>query len=56
MGDTVKENLWGRTYVAETCLSERERLSALKRWFSIELTEDEQEGIVGWRTQLPDAV
>lgn len=48
----VKENLGGKTSVVETCLTEEERVTALQKWFGIELTESEKEGIKGWQTEL----
>lgn len=48
----VKENLGGKTKVAQVCETEPERVAALRRWFGIELTAEEREGIKGWRTEL----
>jgi len=50
--NVVKENLGGRTQVVETCASEDERVAALKKWFGIELTDEERRGIAGWRTEI----
>jgi arylamine N-acetyltransferase len=48
----VKENLGGRTSVVERCEPEEERVRALEKWFGITLTEEEQQGIRGWPTEL----
>jgi hypothetical protein len=48
----VKENICGKTLVVETCATEDARITALRRWFGIELTEEERRGILGWKTQL----
>ena len=48
----VKENMGGKTSVVETCRTEKERVEALRKFFGIDLTEEEQEGIKGLRTQL----
>ena len=48
----VKENLGGKTQVVETCTCEDDRVAALRRWFDIELTEEERRGIVGWKSEL----
>lgn len=55
VGDTIKENLGGKTKVVETFSSEDDRIDALKRWFNITLTERERKGIQGWRTELCSA-
>lgn len=49
---TVKENLSGKTVVVQECLSEQERIGALKKWFGIALTDEEREGIRGHVTEL----
>jgi arylamine N-acetyltransferase len=49
---TVKENLGGKTIVVETCVTEKDRIAALGKWFGITLTEGEVGGIAGWRTEL----
>jgi arylamine N-acetyltransferase len=51
-GGVVKENLGGKTQVVQVCENEKERVEALKKWFGIELTEEEKEGIKGWKTEL----
>lgn len=48
----VKENVAGKTKVVKICESEEERVQALREWFGMELTEEEREGIRGWRTEL----
>ncbi|KAF2846245.1 cysteine proteinase [Plenodomus tracheiphilus IPT5] len=52
VGGMVKENLGGRTRVIQECATEEERVEALKKWFGITLTQEEREGIKGWRTEL----
>ena len=49
---TVKENLGGRTKVVQECKTEDERVEALKKWFGIELGQEEIEGIRGFQTEL----
>jgi arylamine N-acetyltransferase len=51
---TVKRNLGGRTEVVQQCHSEAERIDALKRWFGITLTDEEQGGIKGLVTELKE--
>jgi arylamine N-acetyltransferase len=48
----VKENLGGKTQVVEMCTTEGDRIAVLRRWFDIELTEEERRGIVGWKTEM----
>ncbi|MCJ1310208.1 N-terminal acetyltransferase [Agyrium rufum] len=48
----VKENLGGKTAVIETLATEEERIAALKRHFGITLTEEQREGIRGFRTEI----
>lgn len=48
----VKENLGGRTRVVKECVSEAERIEALKEYFDIELNEEEIDGIKGWVTEI----
>jgi arylamine N-acetyltransferase len=43
----VKENVNGKTEAVEVCGSEKERVEALRKWFEIELTEEERMGIRG---------
>lgn len=47
-----KENLGGRTRVMQVFRTEDERISALKMWFGIELTEEERLAIRGHSTEL----
>ena len=49
---TVKENLGGRTKIVRECLSEMERIEALKTWFGIRLTDEETKGIQGRVAEL----
>jgi len=48
----IKENLGGKTSIVETCVSEKDRIAALGKWFGISLTEVEKKGITGWKTEL----
>lgn len=48
----VKRNVGGKTEVVEVCSTEPERIDALKKWFGIELTEDEIAGIKSSVTEL----
>lgn len=48
----VKENLGGRTKVVKECVSEAERVEALREWFGIELTAEERDSIRGHVTEL----
>lgn len=48
----VKENLGGKTSIVQDCQTEQERMEALEKWFGIRLTKEEQDGIVGWGTEL----
>lgn len=52
VNELVKANLGGRTEVVQHCVSENERIEALKLWFGIILTQEERDGIRGWRTEL----
>lgn len=49
----VKENMGGKTSTVKTCLTEGERVEALKSHFGITLTNDEIEGIRGTVAELP---
>lgn len=49
---TVKENLGGKTRLVQECRTEEERVKALKEWFGIGLTEEEEKAIEGFRTAL----
>ena len=49
---TVKENLGGRTKVVQECVTEEERIEALKSWFDIHLTDKEAKSIQGWVSEL----
>ncbi|KAI9653653.1 MAG: N-terminal acetyltransferase [Bathelium mastoideum] len=48
----VKRNTGGKTEVVKVCETEDERVEALCEWFGIELTEEQRQGIKGWRTEL----
>lgn len=49
---TIKENLGGRTRIVTECESESERVTALRHFFDIKLSDSEILGIQGWRSQL----
>lgn len=51
----VKRNMGGKTEVVEVCSTEPERISAMKNWFGIGLTEDEIAGIKGTVMELTPA-
>jgi len=48
----LKRNMSGKTEMLKTCQTEAERVDAVKEWFGITLTLDEQAGIKGWRMEL----
>lgn len=48
----VKRNLGGKTSLVKTCVTEEERVEALKEYFGITLTDDERESIRGTKTEL----
>ena len=50
--DTFKENLGGQTDIVQVCRTEDERVQGLKRWFDMELTDDERRAIEGRPTEL----
>lgn len=52
VNELVKENLGGKTKVVQECRSEEERVEALKKWFGVELTEEERLAIKGHMTEL----
>ena len=52
-GADVKENNGGRTSLAMSCRTERERVEALKTLFGLELNEEERKSIRGRVTALP---
>ncbi|KAK7702731.1 hypothetical protein SLS57_011230 [Botryosphaeria dothidea] len=52
VGGDVKENLGGKTRVIQSCASESERMKALKQWFGMSFTEEEQAGIKGRVSEL----
>ena len=49
---TIKENFSGKTEVVQECRTEQERVEALKKWFGIELTPEQQSSIKGYVTEL----
>ena len=48
----VKENLGGKTQIIAQLKSEEERVSALEKYFGIELAEEEVLGIAGYKSEL----
>ncbi|KAH6889877.1 hypothetical protein B0T10DRAFT_42122 [Thelonectria olida] len=48
----VKENLGGKTHIVTELKSEAERLAALEGYFSIGLSQEEGEGIIGYKSEL----
>jgi len=48
----LKRNMGGKTELLKTCETEAERVEAIKEWFGITLTPEEQASIKGWRTEL----
>ncbi|KAE8422452.1 arylamine N-acetyltransferase 1 [Aspergillus pseudocaelatus] len=50
--DKVKKNQGGKNVLVHMCMTERERVKALKDQFGIELTEEEQKGIQGRMSAL----
>jgi len=48
----VKRNVSGKTVVVRTCVTERERVDALREYFGIELTEEERVSIRGRVSEL----
>lgn len=48
----VKKNLGGKTETIKVCGREEERIRALKEYFGIELTREEQEGVKGRNVEL----
>ncbi|KAL9624431.1 MAG: hypothetical protein Q9160_001394 [Pyrenula sp. 1 TL-2023] len=52
IGGEVKRRLHGKSEVVEVCKTEAERIRALKKWFEIELKEDEIRGIRGMASDL----
>ncbi len=53
-GNELKRRIKGKTEHLGTFKTEEERIEALKRWFDIELSEEERGGIKGMTTQLPE--
>lgn len=53
---TVKRNMGGKTEVVEECQTEEQRVVALEKWFGLELTVAEQEGIKGYVSELKEKV
>lgn len=52
VNEVVKENLGGRTTIIYECRTDEERVAALEKYFNIYLTDEENNGIQGWRTAL----
>ncbi|KAJ4403619.1 hypothetical protein N0V82_010630 [Gnomoniopsis sp. IMI 355080] len=50
--DVVKRNMGGKTETVRHCRTEMERIEALKEYFGIYLTDEEQHGIKGFETEL----
>lgn len=48
----VKENLGGRTQLVKECKNDKERVDALREWFGLELTKEEEEAILGFQTEI----
>jgi len=48
----VKENTGGKTRVIKVCKTDEERVESLKEYFGITITNEQREGIRGWRTAL----
>jgi arylamine N-acetyltransferase len=48
----VKRNLGGKTSVIKTCVTEEERVEALREYFGITLTDEERESIRGTKSEL----
>lgn len=48
----VKRNMGGKTETVEICETESERVQAIKKWFGMDLTEEEVSGIEGMVTEL----
>ncbi len=53
-GDVVKRRIRGETEELKHCVTERQRVEALERWFGIALTAEERRGIKGMVTDLGD--
>ena len=52
IGGELKRRVGGKTEKLETCNTEKERVQALKKWFGIELKDEEKRGIKGLVTEL----
>jgi arylamine N-acetyltransferase len=52
VNNMVKQNDGGKTRVIFECKSERERIEALRKYFDIELTEEEIAGIKGRKVEI----
>ncbi|KAK5700087.1 hypothetical protein LTR97_006222 [Elasticomyces elasticus] len=48
----LKENMGGKTVVVKECMTERERVEAVKELFGIELSNEEKVAIQGYVTEL----
>lgn len=49
-----KLNTGGKTSVVKVCKTEEERVEGLKECFQIDLTDEEKNGILRWRTEIKD--
>lgn len=54
-GSGLKRRIKGKMEQLGTFQTENERVEALKKWFDIELSEEERGGIKGLVSQLPEA-
>lgn len=52
VNDVIKENLGGKTTVVKELKSENERVEALRKYFGIELLQEEKEAIKGHKTEI----
>ncbi|KAI1166615.1 cysteine proteinase [Nemania serpens] len=52
VNELVKENLGGKTAIVHECKTEEDRVAALDKYFGLQLTDEEKNGISGWRTAL----
>lgn len=50
----LKKNMGGKTEVIKICQTEEARIEVLKAYFGVYLTDEEQQGIQGFETELRD--
>lgn len=50
---TLKINRGGKTEIVATAQTEQERIQILREYFLLELTQEQQDGIKGFATELP---